>query len=555
MIRSNSVCPFPLRAIIPLIFVIAGCRPTFTEMVEMRDGIPLATDVYLPGGVGPWPVVVQRTPYGRATYGTVPTYWLANGVVVVSQDMRIRADSLGSSIDAIANHGRDGYDTLQWIEKQPWCNGRIATAGMSAAGVAQHLLAPTSPPGLVAMVPMVSSVAFYEHGAFLGGAFRQSLVEEWVAIWKDPAIYDAIAAHPYHDETWQQIQFSNRYRDVKTPALHMAGWYDVFQQGSIDAFMGYQYQGGPGAAGRQKLVIGPWSHVGFQKREQGELTYPENATGPPFGDVFGIFLNDLLQVGLAGIHQTADDIPPVQYYVMGDVEDPTAPGNVWRSSDNWPPVAAPVRLYLQSEGRLAERCPDGGVTYYDFDPQNPSPTVCGANLKLESGPCDQAAVESREDVVVFETLPLEKPLEITGRASARLFVSIDQADADVMVRLTDVYPDGRSMLITDGASRLATRGLKTHLTPLSVGEIAAAKIDLWSTSIIINRGHRLRISITSSNYPRFSVNRNNGLDYPDSIAGVGIPVKVGIYHDEAHPSYLELPDPNRLPNDYLLCEN
>lgn len=541
-------------ALVALMGCFCACRPTFTEMVEMRDGVRLATDVYLPKGDGPWPVVFHRTTYGRSSIQYAPAY-VVSGVVVVSQDMRGHGDSEQTGIQGLQNHGNDGFDTISWLNKQSWCNGRIGTIGGSAAGLAQYSIAPEAPPGLVAMTPAAATPAMYNHVLFLGGAFRKSLVEGWVGRWGDKTMLEVLSEHPYNDGYWQSVQSINRFGDVHVPALHIAGWYDLFLQGTIDAFTGYQYQGGAGARGTQKLIIGPWSHFAFSKTTQGELGYPANAESAPFKDAFVVFLNDYLEAGVADIKQTADDIPTIQYYVMGDVDDSTAPGNHWRTASEWPPTAAPRRIYLHADGSLSESCPQGGITSYVFDPNNPSPTVGGNNLRLKSGPYDQRVVEGRDDVVVFETQELTEPMEITGRLYAHLFVSIDQPDADVMVRMTDVYPDGRSMLISDGAHRLATRGLDTGITPLQPGEIVEALVDLWSTSIIINRGHKLRISITSSNYPKFGVNQNNGLDYPKSIDGSGNPVAVTILHQKGYESFLELPDPNRDPQDYLACEN
>ena len=222
---------------------------------------------------------------------------------------------------------------------------------------------------------------------------------------------------------------------------------------------------------------------------------------------------------------------------------------------DWPPEAAPVRLHLQPGGGLAEGCPpaDGGATSYLFDPDDPSPTICGANLTIDGGPCDQRPIEERGDVVVFDTGPLDAPLEVTGPVRAHLFVDLDQPDADLMVRMTDVYADGRSMLITDGALRLATRGSSTTPAPLQPGEVVEGVVDLWSTSLIVNSGHRLRISVTSSNWPRFSVNRNKGLPYPDSVEGEGAPVLVTVHHGGERASYLEVPDPGRAAHDLTTC--
>jgi len=235
------------------------------------------------------------------------------------------------------------------------------------------------------------------------------------------------------------------------------------------------------------------------------------------------------------------------------VDDPAAPGNEWRTADDWPIPAAPIRLHLQPDGTLAESCPpeDGASASYVYDPNDPCPTVGGANLVLPSGPRDQAEVEARADVLVFTTPALVEPMEITGRVRAHLWVSIDTPDTDLMVRMSDVYPNGRSMLVVDGARRLAMRGVCDSLTPLAEGEVVEAVVDLWSTSIIIASGHRLRISVSSSNSPRFWPNPNDGSSYGASASPT--PATVTLYRDFDHASFLEVPDPNREASEVTRC--
>ncbi len=555
--------------IVALILLLAWLTDATTAKgqviaVPMNDGTELATEVYLPSGAGPWPVLLYRTPYDRSELTNLAPTFTAPPfeIALVVQSVRGRFGSQGSdgvfTTDGAAPGLKDGYDTCDWIVKQSWCNGKIAWSGASANGIVQYMAAPTGPPGAVFMSPTVATPTVYEHFIFWSGVYRHEAIDTWLTDQGSTHFLTEIAAHPYEDDFWKWVQTSDQFSAVTVPALHTGGWYDIFAQGTIDAFRGYQHHGAQGAAGMQKLVMGPWTHGATFQKMQGELTYPDDAVAPPAGDLFVTLLSHYLGLATAD----PDGIPNVQYYVMGAVDEPGAPGNDWRTADDFPPAAAPVRLHLHADGSLAETCPSetASTTSYLYDPVNPSPTVGGTNLNIAWGPHDQQAVEQRTDVVVFSTPVLSAPVEITGRVKAHIFVDIDQPDTDLMVRMTDVYPDGRSMLIADGAHRLASRGTTTGITTLSVGEIVEAVVDLWSTSIIINTGHRLRISVSSSNYPRFAANLNNGKDFPANTWDYGNQaeakaVTVNLHHSAAYASYLEIPDPNRTPTDFQSCSH
>ena len=556
MHASTLRIPSGSLAVLALLFCTA-CTEKFSAMVEMRDGVHLATDVYLPSGDGPWPTIVYRTPYGKtpdaAGQGLV-TY----GIAVVNQDMRGRYDSEGED-RVFTSDGdgelKDGYDTLEWAAEQSWCDGQIGTFGGSARGIVQYMQTSAAPPELVVIDAQVATPNLYSDALFQGGAFRRALAEGWLAGQDSQHFLENAVEHPYEDEFWASVQTHDQYGNVTVPGIHEGGWYDIFGQGNVDAFRGYQHEGAPGAAGQQKLVMGPWTH-GLFTREEGELTYPENAEAPPYPDAFNTLFNHYLELDHPDIADHPDDVPTVQYYVMGDVDDSNAPGNEWRTAEDWPPDAAPVRFHLQSDGTLAQVCPAAApsTSSYLYDPADPSPTVCGANLTIPAGPCDQRAVEERDDNLIFDTPELAEALEITGHVRAHLFVDIDQPDTDLIVRMTDVYPDGRSMLIADGAARLAARGTSTGIEHLQPDEVVEAVVDLWSTSIILAPGHRLRLAVTSSNDPRFAPNMNNGLVYPHHLEGTPLPVMVRIHHEVGYASYVELPDPTRDAEDFVACD-
>ncbi|MBI5528672.1 MAG: CocE/NonD family hydrolase [Deltaproteobacteria bacterium] len=530
----------------------AHAAVTATEMVPMTDGAKLATDVYLPAQGGPWPVLLARTPYDKdGMTQTGNDIQKSNLAAAVIQDTRGRFHSEGTDC-IFACDADDGADTIAWIVSQPWCNGKIMTHGGSALGIVQYMLAPKNAAGLVGMIVDVATPDLYDF-MFPGGVFRQHDVEGWLAGQGSTFWLDNIKQHPFLDAHWEPVTASRRFGEVNVPAIHAGGWFDIFTQGTIDAFVGYQTRGGAGARGKQKLVIGPWSH-GARGKEQGEMVFPDNATQDAIklGDTTFTWMVHYL--GIQNREEQIDAIPAVQYYTMGACGETGAPGNEWREAEEWPIPAAPTRYYLHEGGKLLTECPaaDAWTDSWTYDPADPSVTVGGANLTLPAGPFDQSgAVESRSDVAVYSTEVLPAPVEVTGRTTAHLWVSVDTPDTDLNVRLTDVYPDGRSMLVTDNPLRVATRGKEDGIELLKSGEIVEAVVDVGSTSMIFNKGHRIRIIISSSNSPRFFPNPNNGEYY-----GTTKPLRkatVALYHDADHPSYLEAPNPDLDPAEVNAC--
>jgi predicted acyl esterase len=478
-----------------------------TVMVPMADGVKLATDVWLPEGDGPWPVAFARTPYNKDGLKGDP--FNANGVVVVAQDVRGRFASEGEArpffADGWGEH-KDGLDTAKWIVAQKWCNGKIATFGGSAVGITQYLLAGTDPPGLVACYPVVACASLYNGAFFQGGVFRKSMIEGWykLAQWPDYAMEEP-SQHPCYDDLWKTVDLRTRAEFVKVPMMHVGGWNDIFTQGTIDAFTALQTRGGEGARGRQHLVMGPWTH-GVRQTKVGELTYPDNAKWPEGAPDEGKWMATFL----AGDGSEADRLPTVWYYVMGAVGEEGAPGNEWRTADAWPPPAQETRLYFGGGNTLAPVAEAAMQYTFTYDPKDPVKTIGGRNLVLPAGSFDQREVESRRDVLVFSTEPLQEPLEVTGQVTVRLFASSSAKDTDFTAKLTDVYPDGRSMLVADGILRARFREGFDREVLMEPGKVYRFDIDLQSTSLIFNRGHRIRVAISSSNAPRFEPNPNTG---------------------------------------------
>lgn len=520
-----------------LSLLLAGCVTPKHHMIPMRDDVQLATDVYVKSQIQPHGVILIRTPYDKNALLFLGMNWANNGWPTVIQDMRGRFSSEGNDT-VFRNEHTDGPDTLAWIANQPWSNDKVATFGGSALGITQYLTAGANPPQLACQYIQVATPNLYKHAMYPGGQFRKNMVEGWLKGQGSEEVLPELWAHEnYTMEYWTNVSLDDNWQDVNVPAIHIGGWYDIFTQGTIDGFLGYQYQGGPGALGKSKLIIGPWTHGGAGGTTQGELTYPANSV-----DTFSqtLFWKMVDQYAM-NIPTDFDATPAVSYYVMGDVDNASAPGNEWRFADDWPVPSIERAWYLQPNGSLLPTIPAGTMQFtYAYDPTNPVPTRGGGNLLLPAGPYDQRPVENRSDVLVFTSPVVQQPYEATGPITARLFVSSDRSDTDFTVKLTDVYPDGRSMLIIDGILRMRNRKGPDHWELMQPGTIYQVDIDLWSTSYVWNTGHRIRVDISSSNYPR-CLNNPNTADgiYKNTTTLVAQNI---VYTDSLHPSCLLLPE-------------
>jgi predicted acyl esterase len=513
----------------------------YTEMVAMRDGVRLATEIFLPDAAGPWPAVVVRTPYYRLRFQDLAAMLLAHGYAVVVQDMRGRFDS-GGEDRPFAGCGwggqPDGYDTVEWVARQPWCNGRVATVGASAMGITQYLLAPTAPPHLICQVIAVGAPSLYHYALYPGGLFRKEQIEEWLrANGFAPDNFALYRAHYRYNELYAayDAQQPERVAAVQVPALHLGGWFDTFQQGTLDGFWARQHCGGPGARGKQWLVMGPWPHA-LGGRQAGEITWPENAAWDPWEATVRF-----LDYWLRGQDKGLGREPPVRYYCMGAVGEPGAPGNEWRTASDWPPPAQPQAWYLHPAGLLWPQPPttSTGHETLHHDPYDPVPTRGGFNLYLPAGPYDQRPVEQRSDVLAWTSPPLSQPLAVVGRVRARLWVSSNCPDTDFIVKLCDVYPDGRSLLITSGGLRLRFRHGFDREVLLEPGRIYGIEVDLWSTAYVFNRGHCLRVDIQASDFPHFDVNPGTG--EPLHAHTYAQPALNRVYLSAPYPSHVLLP--------------
>jgi uncharacterized protein len=515
--------PTPLKAVLLVLVVFTtwthGAEPPLKVLIPMMDGIELVTDVYLPGAAdeGPWPVILARSTYGRigGPIGEI----LQQGIAVVVQDVRGMGASKGEKFvfhaDGWQEGLQDGAETVAWVRAQPWCNGKIGTWGGSALGITQMLMAPVTD-GVAAQFIEVAPSNLYEDMFYQGGVFRKALLEGWLPQIGQTHLLEVYKSHPRYDDFWAFYNVEARAGDITAPALFVGGWYDIFNQGTIDGFTSREHEGGLGAKGNNYLIM-KWSTHGADVTK--DYTLNENRYALHIPQHMGMFYAGYLLEK----RELLGAIPKVQYYVMGaDTEG--APGNEWRSADAWPPfptVSTPY--YLRADGSLSATAPSSADTAHSFvfDPANPVPTHGGANLVLPAGPFDQRKViAGREDVLVFSSAPLEKPLEVTGRITVRLFVSSDAPDTDFTAKLVDIYPagDDRQILMLDSIRRVKSRLGYDQAAPALTGpeEVVELKIDLQSISWIFDEGHRIGLHVSSSNYPRFELNPNNGADFPES---------------------------------------
>ena len=510
-----------------------------TYMVPMHDGIHLATDVYLPIIFDkPHGAIFLRTPYNKDDLKDLGILLALVGWPVVIQDIRGMYASEGI-YEGFRQCQTDGPDALEWIASQKWSNGKVATVGPSALGITQYLTAGSNPPELACQGVMVATPNLHKHAVFQGGEFRKQLVEKWLeGVNASYLLEEIFEQENYSLDFWTNVSLDDNWEEINVPAIHLGGWYDIFLQGITDGYNGYQHLAGVGSKGKSKLVIGPWTHEGYITYEQGELIYPENSR-----KVVELVLMFLDSVNQYTVNKNKDfeERPNVWYYTMGDVDVIDAPGNEWRYADDWPLPADNTSWYFHENGILSKTNPlDYEPLTYTYDPTNPVPTIGGQNLEIPGGPYDQTSIENRSDVLVFTSEELTEPYEATGPIKARLFVSSDCPDTDFTVKLTDVYPDGRSMLITDGILRMRNRNGVDHWEFMQPGEIYEIEVDIWSTSYIWNLGHRIRVAVSSSNYPRFLANPNTR--DPINANSTYNTANNTLYIDSEHPSCVILPE-------------
>ena len=503
-------------------------------MVPMRDSTKLNTNVYKPADTTdfPLPVILIRTPYGADRAMNAAMLWDFTDTrryIVVTQDTRGRFESEGVDsvfLDDGWRHGkRDGYDCVDWIVGQPWCDGRVGTLGGSACAITQLLLAGAAHPGHLCANPIVGAFDMYRHGVLPGGEYRQFDIDGWLNGQGSGYMRDYYLDHYCKDSVWSYLDVWTRKDSVQTAMFHYGGWYDLFSQGTVEAFQALRH------LGNQRLLMGPWSHQ-VNWPSVGEVTYPNGAF-----DNFTSYANRWCDFWLKD-SGSVDDIPQVSYYLMGPV-DTDGYWNAWYEADDWPPTADTFVLYLREDSSLTFEPPTlcEPPDTFAYDPRNPVPTNGGNNLSLPAGPYDQEEQWVREDVLRYVSPSLEYDAVVKGRILVRLSASSDRLDTDFTAKLIDIYPapPHRKMLVIDGILMARHRlGLERE-DPLSPGEVYEFEIDLQNTAYCFPAGHRIGLAISSSNSPRFRINLNNGghplRDTVDTLVATNV-----IHHSSEHPS-------------------
>jgi predicted acyl esterase len=470
----------------------------------MRDGKELTTDLYYPFDAiisNEYPCLLLRLPGGRAAEPWVYLSALANsGYVVAMQDTRSALDKEGKTLPYFSdawNAEQDGYDTVSWLASSSFTNGKIGTLGYSAAGITQLLLAPTAPSALKCQYIGQAPASLYHHAIYPGGRLQKNLVESWFGYYAPhPSVLDVVKSNNSYNDLWKKIDSSKVTDKVEAPAVHFGGWFDPFIQGTIDEFSARQNDGGNGAKGNQKLLIGPWNHFWPHDLSLGDFRVPKNAENAPVD----LSEKRWFDYYLKGIDNGIAAIPPITYYVMGPFDGTPSGGNIWRHAENWPIPAVETPFYLTADKKLSEKNTTKEATFiFTHNPADLVPTIGGRNIFLEFGPKDQQAIENRKDVLVFTSDTFEEEVEVTGRMLAKLFFASQSPEVDFAIRLTDVYPDGKSLLIAEGISHV-------KISDKEKGKAAETTVDLYSTSLVFAKGHSIRISIAGSNYPRHEKN-------------------------------------------------
>ncbi|MEE9460895.1 MAG: CocE/NonD family hydrolase [Bacteroidales bacterium] len=530
--------------------------------VTMRDGVRLSTNIYRPDTSGTFPVLLARSPYGNGGKGNPDAHFFARrGYAVVVQDTRGRYESEGI-FDAFQPEALDGYDTQQWIGEQAWSNGKIGTFGGSYVGFTQWMPAALQSPYLVTMVPTVTFSDFHDV-VYQNGAFRLDLFTPWSIEMTHPynISYSYVAgrmdsvlmtlpligqdramgwrisflrdwlSHPEHDSYWTRTSIGDAYNKIRTSVYNVGGWYDILLEGTINNYLKMTVPGiDPEISSRQKLLIGPWIHS-MGKREVGELDFGEEA-------VFNSteFRLRWFDSQLKGLDNGVMEEAPVKIFVMGI--------NRWRYENEWPLARTDYQNYffhsqgnantLEGDGRMNKKSPKKELPdRFDYNPEDPVPTIG------TMGPYDQRSVEERQDVLVYSTPALKKDLEVTGPVKAIIYASSSAINTDFTARLVDVYPDGRAIRICEGIIRADHRDPDAPPSNILPGKIYEYHIDLWATSNVFMKGHRIRVEISSSNFPRFDRNLNTGKYFATDTTM--ITAEQVIYHSSDYPSRIILP--------------
>jgi uncharacterized protein len=537
-------------------------------VMRTSDGVPLVADIYHPQRIVHSPTVLVRIPLTRDFKNSlfasvIGKMWAERGYTVVIQGTRGRFGS-GGDFYPLKDDRKDGIETLKWIAGQSWYDGHILTWGGSAFGHTQWAIADQTAPGPSALMVYFASTDFY--GMFYpGGAFSLDSALSWAvrshgtkdladwppvqdvnraaqgfplldadrrALGSDIPFFKDWVQHPGRDSYWIDIDGHDRLDSLKAPALLMAGWYDPFLPTQLADYMRIRKSSNPGVASRSRLIVGPWTHAS-------ELTFPDGTQAENFRkQSVAISLPWFDQNSGMATSKVAS--PPVRLFVMGR--------NQWRDEDDWPLARTQYTPYFLSSGGSANSSVGDGMLSatppnaaepndsYIYDPLNPVATAGGAMIGPAAGIARQNGVESRRDVLVYTTPPLDHDVEVTGPISLILYVSTSASNTDFTAKLVDVHPDGAAYNVSEGILRRAYQEAQDPVVPGGAHEI---QIELWPTSMVFFKGHRMRLEVSSSNFPRFDRNPNTGNGIASEVKVIS--AKQAISHGVKFPSRLILP--------------
>ena len=518
------------------------------QMIPMRDGIKLSSYIYTPAGKGPWPVVFEQRYAGLQGKSTRETAakLASEGYVVAMVNYRGTHKSEGRWVGYRAlqwGELSDGYDTCEWLAKQSWSTGKVGTFGSSQGGYAQNYLAVTQPPHLVCQFMTDTGLSLFHEGYRIGGTTRPDRFKGMDAICRDPKDNRRLLAewftHPTYDDYWKAEDCTLHFDKMNVPCFTIGSWYDFMNQGSIGSFQGRQHKGGQQSRGAQQLLVGPWLHGRRNKGNKvAELAYPENAAL----DVHGMMVR-WFDHYLKGIYNKVEDEAVVRYYVMGALGEKDAPGNTWRTAKDFPPKSKSTSLFLASDGKLSAAQPDGaaksetGATSYISDPNHPM-QIPGRGFP---GARDARGFEKQKEVRTFTTEPLTKPVEWTGRVHAEVYVSSTAKDTDLIVRISDVYPDGRSILIVDYPLRARYREGFDKEVLMKPGSVYKIAYPIGWMSQIFNKGHRIRVTVASTGAPFYEPNPQTGEPLTIEFPKNAIKATNSIHHNRKHASRIIAP--------------
>lgn len=520
--------------------------------IPMRDGVTLNADVYRPVARRRYPVLVSRTPYDTRLEAAslAAAYFARRGYVYVYQDVRGRHQSDGRW-EPFRDDERDGYDTIEWAARQPWSNGMVGMQGSSYLGQNQWRAAQAAPPNLVTIYPSLASASIYHDWVTLNGAWRLLFNVGWTAVRKDSrmmprrvdrraTVFQEWLAHPDYNDYWQPLSAEETFATIAIPVHTFGGWFDIFVQGTLRGYVGISRQGATERVRRgSQMVIGPWGHGA--SRQTGDLDFGAAA------DVSELALQlRWYDYWLKGFANGLASEPPVKLFVMGR--------NEWVFENEYPLARTDYQpLYFasgghansdQGDGRLMWTRPDGPSTFdrFRYDPADPVPSVGGnycCGTPSPEGPRDQRRIERRPDVLVYTSEPLDEELEVTGPLKVVLHASSDAPDTDFFAKLVDVHPNGASYNIAAGVVRARYRDSVAAPAPLVPGHVYRFEIDLVGTSIAFLKGHRIRVHLTSSDFPHFDRNPNTGATC--AATNEGRVAEQTVFHDAQHPSHILLP--------------